>query len=62
MPVRVSPISRAAAILIILVGIVTFLFVNPVAGIAFVALGAALYVLLYKLGAKFEADLAKVDR
>ena len=61
MSVRVSPISRTAAILIIVVGIITFVFVNPIAGIAFVALGVALYVLLYKFRSKLEADLAKTE-
>lgn len=61
MSVRVSPISRTAAILIIVVGIITLIFVNPVAGVAFVALGVALYVLLYKFRSKLEADLKKAD-
>jgi membrane protein implicated in regulation of membrane protease activity len=46
--VRVSPISRTAAILIIILGVFTTFLVNLVAGIAFLALGVVLYVLLYR--------------
>lgn len=61
MPVRVSPISRAAAVLVIVVGIITFVAVNAIAGIAFIALGVAMYALLYRLGAKLESDLAQAE-
>lgn len=58
MSVRVSPISRTAAILIIVLGVFTLLFVNPIAGVAFLVLGAVLYALLYKFTAKLNAGLA----
>jgi hypothetical protein len=57
MSVRVSPISRAAAILIILLGIITYWAVNSIAGIAFIALGAFLYLLLYRFRAKLAQEL-----
>ena len=59
MPVRVSPVSRTAAVLIIVIGIITFVLVNSITGIAFMALGAALYLLLYKFRSKLEADLGR---
>jgi len=48
MSVRVSPVSRSAALLIILIGILTYYFINDVAGIIFIALGVILYWLLYR--------------
>ena len=57
MSVRVSPISRGAAILIIVLGVFTFLLVNPIAGVAFIALGVFLYLLLYRISAKLEREL-----
>ena len=56
MPVRVSPVSRIASILIIAIGIFT-LFVgyaagvtaDTIAGLAFIVLGVVLYRLLYRL-------------
>jgi membrane protein implicated in regulation of membrane protease activity len=48
MSVRVSPISRSAALLIVVIGILTFYFVDEVAGIIFIALGVILYWLLYR--------------
>ena len=59
MSVRVSPISRTAAILIIAVGVITFILVNPVAGIAFVVLGVVMYALLYRFRSKLESELAR---
>jgi len=54
--VKVSPVSRTAAILIIVIGIITLLaglstgiLANTVAGVAFVVLGVFLYALLYRL-------------
>jgi membrane protein implicated in regulation of membrane protease activity len=65
MSVRVSPISRGAAILIILVGVLTFLLaadaVGEVAGLVFVALGVGLYVLLYRFTRRLGEELAKVE-
>jgi membrane protein implicated in regulation of membrane protease activity len=57
--VRVSPISRGAALLIIIVGILTYYFIDDVAGIAFVALGVVLYFLLYRFARKVENEVAK---
>ena len=52
MSVRVSPISKGAALLIIVVGVITLLFtgdlIGEVAGAVFVVLGVALYFLLYR--------------
>jgi len=59
---RVSPISRTAAILIILLGIFTFLAVNAIAGLIFLALGVVLYALLYRFTAKLNADVRAVER
>ncbi|MDV3277929.1 MAG: hypothetical protein LYZ69_05620 [Nitrososphaerales archaeon] len=57
MSIKVSPISRTAAILIIVLGVLTFLLVNSIAGVAFIALGAFLYLLLYRFGAKLAREL-----
>jgi heme O synthase-like polyprenyltransferase len=59
--VRVSPISRAAAILIILLGVFTLVFVNGIAGIAFLALGIVLYVLLYRFTAKLNTAVREAE-
>ncbi len=59
MPVRVSPVSRGAAVLIVLVGIFTFLFVNDIAGLAFLALGVALYWLLYRFSRRIDRELSQ---
>ena len=61
MSVRVSPISRFAAILIIVLGVFTLFFVNQIAGIAFLALGAILYALLYRFTAKLNAEIGKAE-
>ena len=59
MSVKVSPISRFASLLIILIGIFTLLagwatgiLEDSIAGIAFIILGVVLYRLLYVLGRK----------
>ena len=59
MSVRVSPISRGAALLIVLVGLFTIAFVNPVAGVAFVVLGIVLYWLLYRFARKVKSEIGK---
>jgi len=59
--VRVSPISRTAAILIIVLGVFTLLFVNAIAGIAFLALGLALYALLYRFTAKLNTEIGRAE-
>ncbi|MGP8124880.1 MAG: hypothetical protein ACLQEQ_03310 [Nitrososphaerales archaeon] len=59
MSVKISPISRSASLLIIVLGIFT-LFVgwatgileDSVAGIAFIILGVVLYGLLHRMGRK----------
>ena len=63
--VRVSPISRTAAILIIAVGLfvltaglVTGVLASDIAGGAFVALGVVLYLLLYKFTRKLQNEIA----
>lgn len=61
MSVRVSPISRTAAILIIILGVFTLIFVNSIAGVVFLALGAILYVLLYRFTARLNSELGKED-
>ena len=59
MSVKVSPISRFASLLIILIGVFTLLagwatgvLEDDIAGIAFIILGVVLYRLLYVLGRK----------
>jgi len=59
--VRVSPISRTAAILIIVLGVFTLFFVNEIAGIAFLALGAILYALLYRFTSGLNSELRKAE-
>ena len=59
MAVRVSPISKSAALLIIVVGILTYEFVDDVAGIVFIALGIVLYFLLYRFTRKVGNEVAK---
>lgn len=61
MAVRVSPISRTAAILIIVLGVFTLFFVNEIAGIAFLALGVILYALLYRFTARLNTDIGRVE-
>jgi membrane protein implicated in regulation of membrane protease activity len=64
MSIRVSPISKTAAILIVAIGafvlftgLVAEVFASDVAGIAFIALGAFLYWLLYRLTGDFEKKI-----
>lgn len=66
--VRVSPISRTAAILIIAIGVfvltgglVTDTLASDVAGGAFVALGVLLYVILYRFTRKLEREFAEAQ-
>jgi heme O synthase-like polyprenyltransferase len=59
--VRVSPISRTAAILIIVLGVFTLFFVNAIAGIAFLALGLVLYALLYRFTAKLNTEIGRAE-
>lgn len=57
MSVRVSPISRGSALLIIALGLFTFFYVNAFAGVAFVALGLALYWLLYRFARRVRREV-----
>ncbi len=66
--VRVSPISRTAAILIIVIGIITLLaglstgvLASTVAGAAFIVLGVFLYALLYRLRGNIRREIDEVD-
>ena len=61
MPVTVSPVSRLAAILLIVLGIFTMAFVLVIAGIALVVLGLVLYWLLYRFSAKVERELKDAE-
>ena len=62
MVVVVSPVSRLAAILIILLGIFTLVFVPPlIVGILIIVLGLVLYWLLYRFSARVERELSEVD-
>jgi membrane protein implicated in regulation of membrane protease activity len=57
MPLVVSPVSRLAAILLIILGIFTLVFVLVIAGIAILVLGIVLYWLLYRFSARVEREL-----
>ncbi|MDG6938244.1 MAG: hypothetical protein JRN42_06875 [Nitrososphaerota archaeon] len=64
MAVRASPISKTAAILIIIVGIFVLLagllarvVASEVEGIAFIALGLALYGLLRRFTRKLRGEI-----
>jgi membrane protein implicated in regulation of membrane protease activity len=57
--VRVSPVSRGAALLIVLVGVVTYYYIDDVAGIVFIVLGLALYWLLYRFTRRVESEVEK---
>jgi len=67
--VRVSPISRAAAILIIAIGVfvltaglATGVLASDIAGGAFVVLGVVLYFLLYRFTRKLEREISEAQR
>jgi membrane protein implicated in regulation of membrane protease activity len=67
--VRVSPISRTAAILIIAIGvfvltggIVTGTLASDIAGGAFLVLGVFLYLLLYKFTRRLEREIAGAEK
>jgi membrane protein implicated in regulation of membrane protease activity len=55
--VRVSPISRGAAFLIIVIGLFTIAYINDIAGIVFVVLGIALYWLLYRFARRVRREI-----
>jgi len=43
------------------VGVFTFVFVNDIAGVAFIVLGAGLYALLYRFTARLENELKSAE-
>ena len=64
--VRVSPISKTASILIIVIGALTLLAgvvtseaAEMVAGVAFLVLGVVLYVILLRFTSKVQRDVMK---
>ena len=68
MSVRVSPISKTAAILLVAVGVFTLFTgvvadvpINDVAGIAIIALGLALYRLLFRFTKKLETEIKATE-
>ena len=68
MSVRVSPISRTAAILIVIIGVVVLLagltvesVPNVVAGVAFIVLGVVLLGVLVRFTAKVKKELDEAD-
>ena len=67
--VRVSPISRMAAILIIGVGafvlfaaIITGELASYITGIAFIVLGVALYLILIRFTRKLARDIGQLEK
>jgi len=69
MAVRVSPISRTAAILIVAVGafvlfagIVAGVPASDVAGVAFIVLGVVLYWLLYRFTRNLQRKISEVQQ
>jgi len=69
MSVRVSPISKTAAILIIAIGafvllggFVTGELASYIAGSAFVILGVILYMLLIWFTKKLRREIAEIDK
>ena len=69
MSVRVSPVSKLAAILIIavgafvlLAGFVTGELASYVAGSAFIALGVILYILLIWFTGKLRREINEIER
>jgi hypothetical protein len=63
--VRISPISRTAAILILIIGVfvlvaglVAGVLANDVAGIIFILIGLALYGLLLRFTRKLRTEVA----
>lgn len=65
MAVRASPVSKTAAILIIVIGVfvlftglVASVLANEVAGVAFIALGLALYGLLLRFTKRLRTEIS----
>lgn len=66
--VRVSPVSRTAAILIVAIGVFVLTagmvngeFPSDIAGGAFVVLGVLLYYILYRFTRKLEREIAAAE-
>jgi hypothetical protein len=55
--VRVSPISKSAAIMLMALGVFTAIFVNPFLGALIVVIGVVLYRLLFRFTAKVQREL-----
>ena len=69
MSVRVSPISKSAAVLIVVIGafvlltgLVAGVLVNEVVGVAFMVLGVMLYALLLRLTRRLRSDVSRATR
>ncbi|MDE1857489.1 MAG: hypothetical protein KGI26_00265 [Thaumarchaeota archaeon] len=69
MSVKVSPISKTAAILIIVIGafvlltgLVAGVLVNEVAGAAFILLGVVLYAMLLRFARKLRSEVSGATR
>lgn len=67
--VRVSPISKSAAVLIVVIGafvlltgLVARVLVNEVVGVAFMVLGVMLYALLLRLTRRLRSDVSRATR
>ena len=69
MSVRVSPISRTAALLIMAVGVFVLVAglstgeaANDLAGVVFIALGLFLYRLLFRFTRKLEREMSQAQK
>jgi len=67
--VRVSPISRTAALLIMAVGVFVLVAglstgeaANDLAGVVFIALGLFLYRLLFRFTRKLEREMSQAQK
>ena len=57
MAVRVSPISKSAAILLMVLGVFTAIAVNLVVGVVIFVVGLVLYRLLFRFTAKVQREI-----
>ncbi|HZW84536.1 MAG TPA: hypothetical protein VFE91_01360 [Nitrososphaerales archaeon] len=69
MSVRVSPISRTAAIVILAIGVFTLftgvvadIVENEIAGVAIIALGIFLYRLLYRFSDRVSKEVREAEK
>lgn len=60
--VHASPVSRLAAVLIILLGVFTLVLVETFAGLVIIALGIFLYWLLYRFSARLKREITGEPR